>query len=69
MKVYNLYILDNRGNYLVDMYFSTVDLAKQWQEFFAEVFAGRIESSDVFEIQVFEESPDEHKFETRPVTP
>jgi len=67
MKVYHLYILDKRGNYLVDMFFTTLDLAKQWQKFFAEVFVGRIESSDLFEVQVFDKSPDEHVFETVPV--
>lgn len=68
MTVFQLYVLDKRGNYLVDMFFSTEDIAKTWQKFYAEVYKDKIESSDIFEVQVFDKTPDEHVFETKPVS-
>jgi len=68
MKVFNGYILNKRGNYILDSLYATREVAEAWVEFYSEVYRGKIEESGVEELDVLEVSPEDFVFETCPTT-
>lgn len=69
MKVYNGYIINTRGNYVLDSIYATREIAEAWVEFYKQIYPKSIEDSGVEELDVVDVPPENFVFETRPVTP
>ena len=65
MKIYNAYIINTRGNYVLDSFYATREIAESWVEFYKGIYRGKIEDSGVEEIDIVSVLPDKFVFETR----